>query len=75
MDDDPTPAVHKRAIFKKLDDFLYELSEVDHRGCVNYSFAADHLAKKHVQALSGAATSGSVSQSMVAWWRRTEVMD
>ena len=43
MDDDPTPAVHKRAIFKKLDDFLYELSEVDHRGGVNYSFA-DHLA-------------------------------
>jgi hypothetical protein len=43
MDDDPTPAAHKRAIFKKLDAFLYELSEVDHRGGVNYSFA-DHLA-------------------------------
>jgi hypothetical protein len=43
MDDDPTPAAHKRAIFKKLDDFLYELAEVDHRGGVNYSFA-DHLA-------------------------------
>lgn len=43
MDDDPTPAAHKRAIFKKLDAFLYELSEVDHRGGVDYRFA-DRLA-------------------------------
>jgi hypothetical protein len=43
MDDEPIPAAYKRAMFKKLDDFLYELSEADHRGGVNYSFA-DHLA-------------------------------
>ncbi len=43
IEDDPIPAAHKRAIFKKLDSFLYELSEADHRNGVNYSFA-DHLA-------------------------------